>query len=132
MSPRPFFEAPELGVLTSIRYAIFSGLPFPVGVELGFELGEILVAAREETDEIADTFNELISDRMELVDHIEPWAEVIGGRCLWSWELTNQMGFRDGVQFEFVSDKSRVRVQLLVGASMIRVGRVFHLPGTFA
>lgn len=54
---------------------------------------------------------------------IPPWKDAVGKPLLWSWSMTNQQGYRDGLQLHFANtaDEMGVEIQLLVVASEISV-----------
>lgn len=57
----------------------------------------------------------------------QPWKAAIGKPLLWSWSMTNQQGYRDGLQLELamnVSDDSPVVIQLFSIGSEINVRAV--------
>jgi hypothetical protein len=81
----------------------------PVAIEFVFETSAFLV--------IADAFDDTISvlstlpaelqstSRLKIDDKITPWNGVVGSKLLWSWLLTNQRGYVDGIQLEFRQDE---------------------------
>jgi hypothetical protein len=47
-----------------------------------------------------------------------PWASVVSKTPTWAWCLTNNLGYRDGLQIEFVDDnRNGVTIQLVAAAS---------------
>jgi len=55
------------------------------------------------------------------LDVKEPWNLALGKPLLWTWSMTNQFGYRDGLQLEFAEDvtDTSVVIQLIVMASTI-------------
>jgi len=45
---------------------------------------------------------------------------LLGKKIMWSWALTNQQGYNDAFQFEFINDKDEVKIQLLAIANRIK------------
>ncbi len=52
------------------------------------------------------------------ISETSPWSKCIGFPLMWSWTLTNQQGYEDGLQFEFAVnvESESTLVQILVGA----------------
>lgn len=59
-----------------------------------------------------------------------PWARLMGTDVVWAWVLTNNQGFSDGIQIEFIDLESRVTtiVQLMAEGGSLDVR--FFEPGT--
>jgi hypothetical protein len=51
----------------------------------------------------------------------EPWRLALGKPLLFTWSMTNQFGYRDGLQLEFAEDvtDTSVVIQLVVMASTV-------------
>ncbi|REJ65138.1 MAG: hypothetical protein DWQ31_19195 [Planctomycetota bacterium] len=97
-----------------------------VAVRLKFD-DEIVVLTAEEDDTIG-VFGpswRRDSEDVELrgLSGTPPWTSAIGKPLLWSWTMTNQLGYFDGVQIQFGTnvENAGVQVQLLVVASEIKV-----------
>lgn len=56
----------------------------------------------------------------------QPWSRALGKPLLWSWSLTNQQGYRDGLQLELANnvDDASVVIQILVEASTIKLRQI--------
>ena len=95
---------------------------FLISLEFVFENGRIFHEAVAETDEIAIKLVPPEDDCVPLpMTHLEPWKSASGRGALWAWELRNQQGYADGIQYSFantVSDRE-VIVQLIVVASQV-------------
>ena len=61
----------------------------------------------------------------------DPWKEAVGKPLLWTWLMTNQQGYLDGVQFEFASsvEKASVVIQLIVCGGALKTR---HVPEKFS
>ncbi len=64
--------------------------------------------------------------RVSDISGLSPWDESIGLPLLWSWTLTNQQGYNDGVQFDFAQDggSRSVLIQILGLAGEVKVRRM--------
>jgi Family of unknown function (DUF6334) len=52
----------------------------------------------------------------------QPWSNVVGALPVWAWSLTNNLGYPDGVQVEFVvAERKRIWIQLVVCASQLDI-----------
>jgi hypothetical protein len=62
-----------------------------------------------------------LPQRMDL-SATQPWANVVGALPVWAWALTNNLGYPDGVQVEFVvAERKRIWIQLVVCASQLDI-----------
>jgi Family of unknown function (DUF6334) len=61
--------------------------------------------------------------RSKVDDNSAPWNQMIGAALIWSWRLTNQQGYSDGLQLEFRRDGhgALACVQLIAIASTLEL-----------
>lgn len=100
--------------------------------EFQFEHGCLTVSANPDDDTVR-----LKDGRMDLAHAVllhdrTPWSTAVGCRVRWIWTLSNQQGYRDGLQIEFTRERSTVSVQLMCMASAIVAACVTELEGQFA
>ena len=50
------------------------------------------------------------------------WTETFGKNIMFAWELTNNQGYRDGLQLEFTENS--LTIQFLVVASSLRLYKI--------
>lgn len=56
---------------------------------------------------------------------LQPWSALIGRFAAWAWVLTNNFGFQDAVQIEFMDEnQDSMTIQLLVAGSTFDIGVV--------
>jgi hypothetical protein len=105
---------------------------FPDGhsstLEFTFDNAVLRVEAEPDFDTVKMLIlNESDKDLFDLSHH-ELWREAIGCQLTWSWMLTNQQGYRDGLQLNFCgADCPDVRRQIVVWASTLRFARVSEI-----
>lgn len=99
--------------------------PLLVELVLGFERTDVTLAVTE--DDEFDLGSRVSADdqaiqEVDLADMV-PWSRIIGLPLMWSWEMTNQQGYSDGVQLEFAKDvaSESVIVQLVALGAQIRI-----------
>ncbi|MCG8424016.1 MAG: DUF6334 family protein [Proteobacteria bacterium] len=106
-----------------------SELPVFVALSLVFEEGEVLVAVEEDDSLFIGDEKMLRTDpatRSVALSAMAPWNGAIGLPLLWSWTLTNQQGYVDGLQLEFAAnvESPSVLIQLLAVAGEIKVRQI--------
>jgi len=114
----------QFGNLVSVHYlSIDEEINWISAIKLTFENGVVYNEAVGATDEIVLT-NKL-NDHYQIItaaNDITPWAEAIGRPTLWLWNLTNQQGYNDGVQYAFAAPRqNEIIIQLMVEASSIKL-----------
>lgn len=90
---------------------------------LSFEHGTFTIVAVTDDDSIALQRGRLhFEEEYELVSivHHEPWCRALGNNVRWGWAMTNQQGYADAVQLEFVVSGDGLSVQLICVASSLR------------
>lgn len=125
----PYQESQNLTQVTGRFWGDASEMnPLLVELLLHFEQTVVTLAVTEE-DEI-DTASRISADDQEVHDvdltGVVPWRASIGNPLLWVWDMTNQLGYLDGVQLEFarnVESKS-VTVQLIALGAQLRVREI--------
>ena len=106
--------------------------PMFVGkIVLYFQYSICVLVANEQDDslEIQDNLSESFPEELASINysHKKPWVQAIGGEIRWVWLMTNQQGYIDGMQFEFINaviGEDPVIIQLMVAASSIEVRTV--------
>jgi len=117
----------EYGKLISVYYheSVFDdGSPSMLSaIQLQFEAGDVYHEALCDTDEITCNSNLVDSyDNSINVSKTEPWKTIIGNEVNWIWNLKNQQGYDDGIQYEFKTSQTETQmIQLLVMASEIKI-----------
>lgn len=119
--------------LTNVQYVVDPILGVPTSIRMIFE--ELGVSIRVDPD-----WDTLVVEPCEAdvvrgqqvydASHEAVWARTIRTTPQWIWRLTNQQGYSDGLQFEFI-DKDAKRewsVQILASASQIKVRTVSDVP----
>ena len=106
-----------------------SEVPMFVALSLVFEEGEVLIAAEEDDSLLIGDKEGLHTDpaiRSASLSALAPWSGTLGLPLLWSWTLTNQQGYVDGLQLEFATNakSASVLIQLLALASEIKVRQI--------
>lgn len=96
-----------------------------VELVLGFEGTDVTLAVTDE-DAIDPAPQVFAADEaVQEVDltGVAPWSSAIGRPLLWIWEMTNQLGYLDGVQIEFARDvqSESVTLQLIALGAQLRV-----------
>lgn len=89
-------------------------------------LENLFICVDPDTDEIR-TLRESFSgfDKLREIPVPMYLRNAIGGSLIWMWELRNQQGYYDAVQFEFsIEEGKSVRFQFLAIASKISVFQV--------
>jgi hypothetical protein len=99
----------------------------PVAIIFTFETLSFcaLVNASDDTLSISSALPlELQSHaRIKVDDNSAPWNQMMGAALIWSWRLTNQQGYSDGLQLEFRRDGhgALACVQLIAIASTLEL-----------
>ncbi|WDE95578.1 DUF6334 family protein [Lentisphaera profundi] len=116
----------DYGKLISVYYheSVFDDSPNMLSaIQLKFEHGDVYHEAIIDTDEISCN-----SDLIETYDLVinkndkEPWNSLIGNKPNWIWNLNNQQGYDDGIQYEFKTSQTDTHTfQLLVIGSEIKI-----------
>jgi hypothetical protein len=93
--------------------------------------GEVVVViVAQEDDTLAIFGAEWKPDDSRIIanslDAVFPWNSAIGKPLMWSWQMINQQGYADGIQFEFAKDvdDSAVEIQVVAVASELIVKQV--------
>jgi len=101
-------------------------VPYIRALSLVFDAVSIVLVAEEDdslsiASEYADPELSPVSLGAE-----KPWSRALGKPLLWSWSMTNQQGYRDGLQLELANnvDDPSVVIQILVEASNIKVRQI--------
>lgn len=117
-------EAVEsFGAITGI--AVDDTDPILLGAAyLEFEKGGLTINALADDDSIAVSAFPPRPQRWHDISTVQPWADLVGGRPLWIWTMTNQQGYTDGVQFQVRRPDREVGLQLVVYASSLKPFRV--------
>lgn len=118
----------DAGPLRAVRYVQDENLPtFPVGVILEFEILSATILAEPNYDEILvrlTPYEPKSGEKVVAVGTEDPWLEMYGLSVLWTWRMTNQQGYTDGLRLEFGdpddNHKSRT-VEMVVAASSIKL-----------
>jgi Family of unknown function (DUF6334) len=109
-SQMPIAAIIEQGALLRFVHCIFDeDLPNgPVAITFGFETASfcVLANASDDTISVLPTIPVELQSHLclEIDDKTAPWNGVIGSTLIWSWLLTNQQGYCDGLQLEFRRD----------------------------
>lgn len=123
-------EYGKLLAVNVIKYT-FADEPYMVAAyKFIFEYGTVFNEALPDTDEISFCDNLILDDydTTEDVSSISPWQELIGNKLLWIWEMKNQQGYYDAIQYNFYNDnREDFIVQLCVAASSVYAYRVERL-----
>ena len=133
--PRPlsFGDALESGeCLVAVWAVVDPDLPAELrGLVLGFERRGYWVAVSEDDEIMVSEEPPSEGGECGKVDLSadEPWRGLLGRRLRWVWQLVNQQGYADGLQFEWAPDHSRAgkTLQLVAVAGRLAVARVLEL-----
>ena len=116
----------EFGKLLSVHRHVFEGdnneMNMISGLHLKFENGDVFNEALADTDEIScDSELKENYDSFVDVSKLLPWVKVINRKVRWCWQLRNQQGYNDAIQYSFANPSdSEIIIQLLVIASEIK------------
>jgi len=115
----------EFGKLKSVYSYVFQfkdEAEMKAVIHLKFESGDVFHEAKPDTDEIScssslmDKYQASINISSEL-----PWKNVIGKGVRWIWNLKNQQGYNDAIQYAFANpEENETLIQLIVEASEIK------------
>lgn len=117
-------EYGKLQAVYAVKYTFEDEPEMIAAVKFVFENGTVYNEALPEFDEISFRDHLILDDydTTEDVSAISPWNTIIGSKVLWIWEMRNQQGYYDGMQYSFRSDDNEVKiVQFMVFASTIKV-----------
>lgn len=100
-------------------------IPILVGVRLRFTATDVLLQANDDDSiRVTTDASEVTDSPIEIrsLSDQEPWRHAIGLTLMWSWKMTNQRGYFDGVQLEFAESTERpaTRIQLICVASELK------------
>ena len=115
----------EGGCLKNVVCTLHGGdETFITAVGLTFESLSVVFRAMPDDDTLGLTLGRLESEPHEtLVDvgTFDLWAQCLGLKIHWAWQMTNQQGYSDGVRLEFgePGGKSVAVVEMVVLASAI-------------
>lgn len=117
----------EAGYLKQVKYLCWKGFTDSIiAVILTFTNKTFTVCAIPSDDTIEVIANQLSLDsesEIILATEREPWSRAIGRRTLWAWNLTNQQGYPDSLQFCFANAESQedIIIQLITVASCLNI-----------
>ncbi len=97
-----------------------------VAVQFEFENHVVVLAAQDDdTLQVIESSRHIDEVRVDSrnLSKLSPWNRALGKPLLWSWRMTNQQGYSDGVQLQFATNVTgeKAEVQLIVVASEIKV-----------
>ena len=108
------------------EYFAESTKPMPIAILLKFKKINCLIVAMPTDDTINCQAGKTVgwrknTNNIKIVDMSRSkfWKECIGKNLIWAWQLINQQGYEDGVQFCFNSPKKEIIRQLIVKASAL-------------
>ncbi|NUP13891.1 MAG: hypothetical protein HOW73_48265 [Polyangiaceae bacterium] len=117
----------EAGLLRAVELSRFGSTSSRIAsVALVFERLRLLISVDPSSDEVVLMCGDRSPDSRSVLHDVsreDPWREMIGQDLPWSWILTNQQNYTDGVRFEFPSgdDSHGFSFELIAAASALRV-----------
>lgn len=125
----------EAGSLTCVEYLYHADIPNSIGIiKFSFQQGNYFIVAKEDdslklTDKLASRLLKKESFISQNSSNQWPWQWVIGKPVRWVWNMVNQQGYLDGLQFEFSEnvEKESLVIQLMAIASAIEVNLRINL-----
>lgn len=114
----------------AIKYTYDDSPDMTAAIQFVFENGVVYNEALPETDEMSIRDGLLLDDYSitEEVSSVSPWKELLGSKAIWVWQMKNQQGYSDGVQYSFYNEKREERlIQMVVAASEVFVFKVQNL-----
>lgn len=97
-------------------------------IRLDFDIDKIYLSVDGNDSLVIDADDHLESSLLKCKDisMLSPWTEALNNPLLWSWLLTNQQGYTDGLQLEFaknVSQRSAI-VQIIAEGGEIKIRKI--------
>jgi len=114
--------AEEFGLLEGVHLSELKA-GWVDAIRFDFQNGSLVVGLDPEDDTITWDTTSIVGMTSSAPD---AWADIVGHKVRWLWELTNHRGYRDGLQIEFYTGRETIDVQLMVEASRLwtyRLGR---------
>ena len=123
-----FFEK-DIGLLSKVNYVIDEDIPDePIAIQLVFSNTIIIISVIDEDDSIdinSQAYYNLKDIDLCNISNEAPWKNVINQRLSWVWSLTNQRGYTDAIQFEWITQdkdsKKSIKIELLAMLSHLRI-----------
>ncbi len=121
--------------LKHVYHIILPELPKDISaVKTEFSESAVFIAVDENDDTlyvVPQLPDDLTDGQTVDVSACEPWKNVIGKPVRWVWELKNNQGYSDGIQFEFAANiKDRaIIIQMMGIASRISLRTVSEIGG---
>ena len=112
----------DCGCVKSFTLRHITDMGDPTSVQLVLEGGEFWFSAVPEDDTLSVYSG--VKEDLDVIPVLQeqPWTELVGGKVVGAWLLTNCLGFDDGAQLELVApDGMKYLLQMLVVASVIEV-----------
>ena len=117
-----------LGALLKVEELSFADWPEATSaLKLSFENGELYNECLADSDELSCS-TQLLEDYAVVRDVTDAWLwrRAVNRPVRWLWQLTNQQGYGDGLQYSFAApgDDQEEVIQLLAIASRIEILQV--------
>jgi Family of unknown function (DUF6334) len=120
----------EAGCLKQVDYLLQEDSLVAVILTFEYRIFTVLVIASDDTIELfSGACYPAVKYNLISVTEKEPWLRAIGKKIIWAWDLINQQGYADSIQFYFAnvdSEKSSifseedVIIQLITVASSLK------------
>lgn len=120
--------------LKRVCYIILPELPNDISaVKVEFSESTVFIVVNEDDDTLHAVPQ--LPHPLEGREHIDvsancPWRNIVGKPVRWVWDLINNQGYLDGMQFEFTSDTRKGKatiIQMMGMASRISVRSVSEI-----
>jgi Family of unknown function (DUF6334) len=101
----------------------------PIVVLMYFQEKIILISVIDEDDSIdISSYDSYELKDLKTIDVSNdiPWKDVINIKLFWVWSLTNQRGYTDGIQFEWINRNLNlsIKIQLTTMLSCLKIHKV--------
>ena len=117
-------------VLLEVKYFRSSEQAAIELIFLKFSKSDVYVYVNQEDDTlVVDQRHPQISEELNQFTPHKIWEEAYGQHIRWYWNMVNNQGYEDGLQFEFAQDvnDNPICLQLIAIASTISVSSVIAL-----